>query len=39
MARHIHVEDEELALTALKLLDPKIYTAVVPAARDRRWSD
>jgi hypothetical protein len=35
MARNIGGEDEELALTAFKLRDPKLYTAVLAAVRAR----
>jgi len=35
MARHIRGEDEDLAVTAFKLRDPKIYRAVLAAVRER----
>ena len=35
MARHIGKEDKELAVTAFKLRDPKVYTAVSAAVRAR----
>ena len=35
MARHIGREDEELAVTAFKLCDLKIYKAVLVAVRER----
>lgn len=35
MARHIGREDEQLAVTAFKLRDPKIYQAVLAAVRER----
>ena len=35
MARHIGPEGEELAVTAFKLRDPKIYAAVLAAVRER----
>jgi hypothetical protein len=39
MARHIGREDKELAVTAFKLRDPKIYTAVLAAVRERVGED
>jgi hypothetical protein len=35
MARHIEKEDQDLAVTAFKLRDPKICSAVLAAVRDR----
>ena len=35
MTRHIGPEGEELAVTAFKLRDPKIYAAVLAAVRER----
>jgi hypothetical protein len=35
MARHIRGEDEELAVTAFKLRDPKVYQAVLAVVRER----
>jgi hypothetical protein len=35
MARHIGGEDQQLAVTAFKLRDPKIYAAVLAAVRER----
>ena len=35
MSADIRAEDEELALTALKLRDSKLYTAVLSAVRER----
>jgi hypothetical protein len=35
MARHVDKEDQDLAITAFQLRDPKIYRAVLAAIRDR----
>jgi hypothetical protein len=35
MSADIRAEDEDLALTALKLRDSKLYTAVLSAVRER----